>query len=258
MSREPMEHEYAGAGVVIPVRYAESWEDGFGARGWKLDLPGLGVDVIAATPYTGERIPTSVFIHDIVDHYLCGFALSGYLDEAGALIQLAQRTGSDPVADFGQMIEEDLLPGAFESEDWRDLLPEALVCRIKDAGGHREGMAALREEWGDGVLRALLVAGFVQAGWARASLARAAWEGHGLDYTRRPAVALTLQRLFERIDTYVQEAGWSEARGMFRVSDDRVEFVPGAPQAPTMPPRHFALWVASATRDTPGDNAQGR
>ena len=256
MSRESMEHKHAG--VAIPVRYAESWEDGFGARGWKLDLPDLGADVIAATPYTGERIPTSVFVHDIVDHYLCGFALSGYLDEAGALIQLAQRTGSDPVADYGQMIDEDLLPGAFESEDWRDLLPESLVCRIEQADSHREGMAALREEWGDGVLRALLVAGFVRAGWARADQACAVWEGHGLDYARRPVVALALQRLFERIDAYAQETGWSEARGIFRLSDDRVEFVPDAPQAPTLPPRHFALWVAGGTRVTPGHNAQGR
>ncbi len=51
--------------VRVPVRYAECWADGFGVRGWKLDLPGAGADVIAATPHAGERIATSVFVHDI-------------------------------------------------------------------------------------------------------------------------------------------------------------------------------------------------
>ena len=64
--------------VVVPTIYAAQWDDGFGARGWELDVPDLGADVIPATPYTGERIPTSVFAHDLVDHDLCGFRLSGH------------------------------------------------------------------------------------------------------------------------------------------------------------------------------------
>lgn len=211
-------------GVILPARYAESWADGFGVRGWKLDLPGQGDDVIAATPFTGERIPTSVFVHDIVDHYLCGFALSGYRDEAGALIQLAQRTGSDPVPDFVQIIEEDLLPGAVAGEDWRELLPASLVAVVEAAPDVRSGMARLREEWGDGVLRALWIAGFVATGWGLAGDARAAWERHGLDYADRGRTALALQRLFERADAAVLEAGWTRARGEFRVAPEAVAF----------------------------------
>ena len=214
----------AAPGVHVPVRYAAVWEDGLGARGWKLDLPGLGSDVIAATPFAGERIPTSVFVHDIVDHHLCGFALSGYRDEAGALMQLAQRTGSDPVADFRQIIDEDLLPGAFESDDWRELLPCSLVARVDAAADPRAGMAALRTEWGDGVLRALFSAGFVDVGWALAASARAAWESHGLDYARRPATALALQELFQWMDAKVQQAGLEQASGVFTIAPDVVAF----------------------------------
>ncbi|WP_018141898.1 hypothetical protein [Thioalkalivibrio sp. ALJ7] len=212
------------AGVSIPAEYADAWEDGFGVRGWKLDLPGRGADVIAATPYTGERIPTSVFVHDIVDHHLCGFALSGYTDEAGALIQLAERTGSDPVPDFVQIIDEDLLPGAFESGDWRELLPVSLVTAVEAAPGTRAGMAQLRAQWGDGVLRALWLAGFVATGWGRAAAARAAWERHGLAYAKRAATARALQRLFEQVDARVREQGWSRASGVFRVTPKAVGF----------------------------------
>ncbi len=212
------------AGVSIPVRYAESWEDGFGVRGWKLDLPGQGADVIAANPFTGERIPTSVFVHDIVDHHLCGFALSGYVDEAGALIQLAERTGSDPVPDFVQIIDEDLLPGLFESEDWRALLPVSLVAVVEAAPDARAGMARLREQWGDGLLRALWIAGFVETGWELAAGARDAWERHGLAYANRAMIARALQRLFERVDATVCKQGWSRARGVFRIAPTGLNF----------------------------------
>ncbi len=225
MSRIPDMHVATdAAGVSIPAEYADAWEDGFGVRGWKLDLPGRGADVIAATPYTGERIPTSVFVHDIVDHHLCGFALSGYTDEAGALIQLAERTGSDPVPDFVQIIDEDLLPGAFESDDWRELLPASLMAVVEAAPDPRSGMARLREQWGDAVLRALWIAGFVETGWGLAAGAREAWERHGLDYARRAATARALQRLFEQVDATVLDQGWVHARGVFRVAPAGVGF----------------------------------
>jgi hypothetical protein len=211
--------------VVVPALYAEQWDDGFGARGWKLDLPDLGADVIAATPYTGERIPTSVFVHDLVDHHLCGFRLSGYLDEAGALVQLAERTGSDPVADFQQIIDEDLLSGLVAGPDWEDLLPASLVAGVDTKADPKAALQALRRELGDGMLRALFTAGFVQEGWLRRDAARAAWTAHGLDYAARPRIALALQELFEWMDGQVQARAWPSARGDFSIGDHAVEFL---------------------------------
>lgn len=217
--------------VVVPAMFNEQWQDGFGARGWKLDVPGAGEDVIAATPYTGERIPTSVFVHDLVDHHLCGFRLSGYLDEAGALIQLAQRTGSDPVPDFQQIVDEDLLTGAVEGPDWKDLLPAALVAQIHPATSAQVGIRELRDRLGDGLLRALFTAGFVREGWRRRDAARAAWTAHGLNYATRPRIALALQALFEWMDARVQEHAWPQARGDFCIHNDAVAFVFTEPTA---------------------------
>jgi hypothetical protein len=215
----------AATPVVVPAIYAVQWDDGFGARGWKLDVPDLGADVIAATPYTGERIPTSVFVHDLVDHHLCGFRLSGYLDEAGALVQLAERTGSDPVADFQQIIDEDLLSGLVAGPDWKDLLPASLVAGVDTKADPKAALQALRRELGDGLFRALFTAGFVQEGWRRRDAARAAWTAHGLDYAARPRIALALQELFEWMDAQVQAHAWAGARGDFWIRSRSVEFL---------------------------------
>lgn len=210
--------------VIVPALYAEQWDDGFGARGWKLDLPDLGADVIAATPYTGERIPTSVFVHDLVDHHLCGFRLSGYLDEAGALVQLAQRTGSDPVADFQQIVDEDLLPGLVSGLDWSDLLPAPLAAQIDPSADPKASLQDLRRKLGDGLLRALFTAGFVHEGWLRRDTAQATWTAHGLDYAARARIALALQELFEWMDAQVQACVWPRARGDFSIGNHAVEF----------------------------------
>lgn len=217
--------------VTVPVRYAESWQDGFGARGWKLDLPGQGADVIAATPYCGDRIPTSVFIHDIVDHHLCGFQLSGYLDEAGALIQLALRTGSDPVPDYQQMVDEDLLTGLCQHDDWVELLPPAFETSVREYAHPADGLALLQQQFGEGTLRALLTAGFVHAGWQRSEQARRHWEQLGLQYSDRRDTALALQQLFEWMDTTVREHGWATASGRFLIARDHAEFEFAQPTA---------------------------
>jgi len=90
-------------GVQVPVTYKKVWDDGFGARGWKVNATIGDPEIIASTRETGQRINTSVFIHDILDHFLSGFGVSGHRSEAMALIQLSKRTGSDPRPDYEQL-----------------------------------------------------------------------------------------------------------------------------------------------------------
>lgn len=96
-------------GVDVPVTYKKVWDDGFGARGWKVNATIGDPEIIASTRETGWKINTSVFIHDILDHLLSGFGISGHRREAMALIQLAKRTGSDPGPEFEQLVREDIL-----------------------------------------------------------------------------------------------------------------------------------------------------
>jgi len=102
--------------VSIPVSYRASWSDGFGARGWKLNANLDDPQIIAATSDASGAIPTSVLVHDMLDHLLCGFVPSGHRAEAMALEQLARRTGSDPTPDYRQMVREDLFAGQVVGE----------------------------------------------------------------------------------------------------------------------------------------------
>jgi hypothetical protein len=97
--------------VTVPISYCAEWMDGYGARGWKIDMTVDDPEIIASTSETGLHIPTSVLIHDILDHYLCGLPPSGHRNEAIALHQLALRTGADPLPDLAQMVDEDLIHG---------------------------------------------------------------------------------------------------------------------------------------------------
>ena len=118
--------------VTVGIHYRRTWDDAFGARGWKLDGTEGDPEVIAATPYPGELIPTSVLIHDLLDHRLCGLTLSDYVDEAIALIQLARRTGSDPTPDYVRMVDDDLLNGLAGAATLRRLLPDDAAVVIAD------------------------------------------------------------------------------------------------------------------------------
>ena len=79
----------ADDGVQVPLTYKKVWDDGFGVRGWKVNVTIGDSEIIASTRETGQRINTSVFIHDILDHFLSGFGVSGHRSEAMALIQLS-------------------------------------------------------------------------------------------------------------------------------------------------------------------------
>ena len=160
----------------IPVSYRLAWQDGFGARGWKLDCSIDDPAVIAATAETGARIPTSVFVHDLLDHHLCGLAMSGHRNEAIALVQLASRTGADPRPDFTQMVDEDLMAGRVNGEPLHRFLPPDLLALLPAGIGEgRPVIAPLVEKLGHEPLRQRLIDHFFTLGRDGAARARQAY-----------------------------------------------------------------------------------
>lgn len=206
--------------INIAVSYRHEWNDGFGARGWKLDY---GLDdpcVIAATAETGACIATSVLVHDILDHYLCGLPLSGHRNEAIALVQLAERTGSSPTPDFARMVDEDLLHGRVNGEPLREFLPEQLRAMVPahEEDGRRL-IALLRQTLGPEMLREQLVARFHELGEAGAPSARQQWRKLGLDYLRRSAMGMALQAIIGQADRERLERSEAWACGYFLVGN---------------------------------------
>jgi hypothetical protein len=198
----------------LACRYQAVWQDGFGARGWKLDSTLADPNIIASTPEAGDVIPTAVFIHDILDHALCGLPPSGHRAEAVALIQLAERTGADPRPDFEQMVDEDLMNGVTDGEPLMSLLPDDLKRQV---GGEtktaKAAIGELLEHFGRDGLRERLVRHLFWLGHVGAKKARAAYEESGLAYPRRAELGLALQRLFMQADGMVRERDLEMARG---------------------------------------------
>jgi len=206
--------------LTIPVTYKHEWQDGFGARGWKLDCALDDPNVIAATAETGRQINTSVLVHDMLDHYISGFPLSGHRNEAMALIQLAGRTGSDPRADFKQMVDEDLLQGRVSGESFRSFLPEQLVRLLpNDCLSGKEIIGFLSENIGRNNLRTALVDHFIELGNQGMSMAIANWHKHGLNYELRAKIGLCLQSLLKQGDKIVLDEQYTEAAGIFLIDN---------------------------------------
>jgi len=223
-----------GEPVTIPVSYRRVWQDGFGARGWKLDAAIEDPAVIAATADTGDRIATSVFVHDIFDHYLCGLPMSGHRNEAVALVQLAERTGSDPADDFARMVREDLLHGQVNGEGLRSFLPAELLAEAPADVDGRALIDRLRRSLGEEALVERLVERFFELGREGAERARAHYRAMGLDYRRRAQLAQATQSLLTRIDRMALDEDWEWARGVVTPLDATVRFALNEPHSITL------------------------
>ena len=213
------------AEVGIPCIYQEVWEDGYGARGWKLSKNVSDPEIIASTAATGEQIPTSVFVHDILDHALCGLGASGFRNEAIALIQLASRTGADPTTDFAQMVDEDLMQGRVLGEEFRTFLPNDLALQLPSAMQNgKEVIAWLEARLGRSALRERLVSHFFDVGAAGTASACQQFCSHDLDCDRRGPLGFALQSLLEQADEFVRREDWARAVGSIRITDSRCRF----------------------------------
>jgi len=203
----------------IPVTYRDEWQDGLGARGWKLDASLMDSTVIASTAYTGEKVPTSVLIHDILDHFLCGFGFSGHRNEAMAVIQLASRTGADIEISFRPMAEE-VMSGQILGEPIKTFLPDTLK-QLLPAGTLRveERMSHLSRRLGKQRVRSLLLAHFQAIGEEGVGPAKAHWYRAGLDYDRRTAIGLCLQELLVQADEIALTRQWKHAHALFLVDN---------------------------------------
>jgi len=209
----------SGARAEIPLTYCRVWDDDFGARGWKLSAYQSDPAVIASTAYTGDQIPTSVLIHDCLDHHLCGFPISGHRNEARALMQLHLRTGSDITRDYAQMVDEDLIHGRVNGERLTTFLPADLRHRLPtQAAPDRERMGTLIAEMGRERVRERLIQRFFELGREGVPRGRRRWEATGLAYERRAAVGLALQRLLEQGDGWVADLGTERARARYVIA----------------------------------------
>lgn len=222
---------YGQGQVAVAVTYMRQWHDGFGARGWKIDASIGDPVIIASTRETGNRIPTSVFVHDVLDHYLSGFGISGHRSEAMALVQLSRRTGSDPLPDYRQMIMEDILNGIVNGERMTDFLPAELLKILalnkgKEYRGinDREIIDCLVADLGRDRLMDVLAEHFLAIGLAGEPHAQLSWSLLGLDSDRNTATGFAIQRLLERVDSRAENDAIENMKGVIWIRNESVGF----------------------------------
>lgn len=160
-------------------------------------------EIIASTRQTGQRINTSVFVHDILDHFLSGFGVSGHRSEAMALIQFAQRTGSDPGPDFIQMNTEDIMNGRVNGETMRTFLPEIMLALLPadEAFTDKEIVTYLKQVMGKGSFDETLVDHFFLLGSKGKNHAIESWSKLGLVHDNAANTGITLQALLDKVDS---------------------------------------------------------
>lgn len=202
------------------VTYRTQWEDGFGARGWKLDSIAQARDVIACTSYTGPKTPTSVLIHDMLDHLVSGFGLGGYVEEAKATTLHGLRNGIEIRSSFELMIDE-ILAAPVVAESLLPFLPlNAATPLLPDYrlshGKRNELLAGI----GYDALRETLLAGFFAVGAEGVPKAIQNWRSHGLDFRKMRAIGLALQNLLSRADAYVAQHRIQSVQAEFRLFNE--------------------------------------
>ena len=219
-----MKHDHQ---LTLAATYKSAWDDGFGARGWKLDVSIDDPAVIASTSETGEQIPTSVFVHDILDHHLCGLELSGHRNEAIALTLLSSRTGSSPIPDFTQMTEEDILRGNVSGEKMKTFLPDKLTQIVpkKIINDDKLLIGYLTGFIGERTLKNYIVEHFIDLGQSGLSPAQNNWKKTGLNFKQRKSIGLCIQNLLEQSDPELQQDFVESIHGEFQISNNECQLV---------------------------------
>ena len=207
--------------IGIPVSYRNCWDDGYGARGWKPDLAIGNPAIMASTRQSGDVIQTSVLVHDLLDHIVSGFAMSGHRAEAMASHQLGLRTGSDVHRDYLQLVLEDLRFGRVNGESMVSFLPPDLVERVPTSlHGEDEKVARfLRETIGEALLIQRLNERMAELGRQGEQHARNSWAALGLNKDIAAQTGLQLQALLNQCDRQAEAAGVDRLKAVFWVAD---------------------------------------
>lgn len=211
--------------IHIPVTYKKIWDDDFAAKGWKVNATIGDPAIIASTCETGLKINTSVFVHDILDHFLSGFGVSGHRSEAMALIQLSKRTGSDPAPDFEQIIKEDILNGSVNGEKLTAFLPENLCSLLPTLTtiSDKEIISKLKDLLGEKKLIKILIEHFFSMGKTGEKHAANSWKKLGLNINKQTELGLALQNLLEKMDALVEKKTSKIMEGFIKINNEHTE-----------------------------------
>lgn len=206
--------------LQIPITYQDEWHDGFGARGWKLDCATGHSEMIASTSCLGGKSPTSVIVHDVVDHHLSGFGWT-LPDEAKAIVIHGLRNGIEVLSSL-ESLADDLLresPPACAIEAF--LPPEIAVAFDFEGSAHHTKVRLLIEKFERDELRAMLAKQLHVVGLMGIPEALTRWHMIGLTVEDLPATGFAIQRLLVSAETAIDAQHENVANAILEVLPGR-------------------------------------
>ena len=207
------------ANVQIVAEYREYWDDGFGARGWKIAPSIEDPRVIASVAHTGSISATCVLVHDMLDHHLCGLSIGGHRNEVVATMLHAMRNGLSVEKSIDMMVDEFVGTG-YCGEMLTDFLPHDMMRLVPRRTPAGLVSAVLAGNLGAGNLRQRLTSHYYALGIAGLTSALAKYESRGLSFSARRRVGAGLQRLIEHAEAHILMQGCTTATGTFTISDN--------------------------------------
>lgn len=200
--------------------YRDEWNDDFGAQGWKLEAAIADPDIIACTARSGGKSPTSVIVHDILDHFVSGFALSGCLNEARATVMHGLRNSIEVRSSFEWLIDDILRDPASDS-DAQVLLAALLPAPVRACcRSPAEMVERLKEQSGTAKMRARLVQRLIGVGLGGVRTAMTSWEQRHLPFERMADIGFCIQELLEKADDAILANKIALGDALLDLSDD--------------------------------------
>lgn len=211
----------------IGLTYRSEWHDGFGAQGWKLNVAMDDPKVIACTAYTGTKSPTSVLVHDILDHLVSGFWFSGFKNEARATAIHGLRNGIEVRSSYESMTD-DILSAEGATDEIMDLLPTSITDSIPEQKPLIEMIATIRENFDLAEVRSEIIEGFFRIGLSGIPVAISNWQEKHLDFEKIHSIGLCLQALLVEVQDIIKRWAVEFAYGQVTVNNETCEFLVSA------------------------------
>lgn len=206
---------------TIKLTYQNEWQDGFGARGWKIDIAIPDPEVIACTAFTDGKSPTAVIVHDVLDHFISGFGSSGYVNEARAIVMHGLRNGIEVRSSIEWLVNDILSNSSSEANAvLESLLIQSSEILTSPSRPCNETLESLRERYGPDGLRNILAGKLIEAGLSGVPLAIGNWASHTLIFSRMAAIGFCLQRLFEQADEMISKRDIQVVRALLKIGND--------------------------------------
>lgn len=203
----------------LEIVYQKCWNDGFGARGWKIAPSIDDPRVIASSTYVGLASPTCVLIHDIMDHHLCGLSIGGHRNEMVATLLHAMRNGLPVRKSIDMMIDEFLTSG-YCGEEISEFLADDLLEFISPDTPSERVPLLLSNTLGEAAIRSRLLDHYYNLGLAGLAPALMHYENLGLSLSRRYELGVRLQLLLEEAEACVIQDDTSCATGILDIADE--------------------------------------